>query len=452
MATVSSLGVGSGLDLNSILTQMMEIQRQPLYDLQSRQQAIQTQISDYGSLKSAVSTFQDAMDALTESDAFQLFQTSSSDESVFTATAESGAAAGNYDISVTQLAKAHKLASMRYADSDTATVGTGTLEITVGSDTMSLTVDSSNNTLEGLRDAINNASDNPGITATIINEGGGSRLMLSADESGTANAMTITNQSTVLGGMFDTTNDLDGDDGNNVAGQAELVSAAQDATFTIDSFSVTSSTNEVSDVIQGVTFNLMSEGDSTLSISRDNDAVTELAQNFVDAYNTLKDKMDSLRNGNLKGDYAVTQLERTISNQLSQAATIDSASHYLFEVGISRTQTGKLELDTEEFTSALESSTSFVASLFAEEDQGFAFRLSQAADTLLDETNGLFATREDSLNNRLDMLEESQARLERRLEDIEARYVKQFSALDTTMAQLTSTSNYLSSQLLSLMG
>ncbi|MCU7860875.1 MAG: hypothetical protein KZQ86_13830 [Candidatus Thiodiazotropha sp. (ex Lucinoma kastoroae)] len=172
-------GIGAGADWNGIINQLLQIESRPLTQLRSREQEINQQISDYGKVKSAVDTFKSSIVDLTSASGFAAFSTTSSDEAVLTVTADSTAVASRYDVVVTQLASHDKLASSAYADSSTA-VGTGSLSITVGGTTMNLTVDATNNTLAGLRDAINNASDNPGVTATILNETAGSRLILTS--------------------------------------------------------------------------------------------------------------------------------------------------------------------------------------------------------------------------------------------------------------------------------
>jgi flagellar hook-associated protein 2 len=450
MASIGSLGVGSGIDLNSILSQLMEVQRRPLYDVQAQQKTIKSQISDYGTLKSTVSVFQEALDKLKDADAFKTYTASSSDESVFTASADSTAATGSYNVNVTQLAQANKLASMRFADSTTATVGTGTLSVSVGADTMNLTVDATNNTLAGLRDAINGATDNPGITATIINEGGGSRLMLTSNETGLENAMVIANQTTAFGGMFDITNDQDGDDLNDVEGQAQQVSAAQDALFTVDSFSVSSATNSAADVIEGVTFDFASVGTSTLSIGRDDDSLAKLVEGISDAYNTMRGKISSLREGNLRTDSTLRQLDNMFLAEMTQSANLTGLTN-LFEAGITRDRYGKLNFDSAVFKEAMATNSTQVAALFTDEAEGFAVRLSSLAESVLD-YDGLFKTREEGLNSRLKSLQNSEDRINRSLVDMEARMKKQFSNLDTTMSKLSSTSNYLNSQLMAMMG
>jgi flagellar hook-associated protein 2 len=162
MATISSLGVGTGLDLESIVTGLMDLERQPLTRLESKQNIISAQISAYGSFKSKLDSFQTAMASLASASSFKVFQANSQDEDLFTATSTSAASAGSYDINVTQIASRDKLASSAYTDYNT-TVGEGTLSISVGGESFDVTIDSSNSSLAGIRTAINNASDNTGV-------------------------------------------------------------------------------------------------------------------------------------------------------------------------------------------------------------------------------------------------------------------------------------------------
>ncbi|MEO5341789.1 MAG: flagellar filament capping protein FliD [Gammaproteobacteria bacterium SHHR-1] len=442
MASIGSLGVGTGIDLNSLLSQLMEIERRPLYALQDKEKSIQSQISDYGSLKSSVSSFRSSVDRLKYESDFNAFKASSSEDGVFSPSVSGVATAGSYDIEVTQLAKSHKLASQRFAEDQT--LASGSLTLSVGDKSMSLTVDETNNTLAGLRDAINKSEDNPGVTATIINEGGGSRLMLSSNETGAENAIVITDQATTLGGMFDTTNDLDGDEGNNVDGQAEVVTTAQDAQFSVDSFQVTSASNSVEDVVQGITLNLATVGSAKLTVTQDLDKSTDLVQGMVDAYNKMRDKIESLQAGNLKGDSTLRQIDSMFITEMTKSADLNGLQN-LFEVGVTRTKEGRLSFDKDVYKTALEEKGDQVVSLFTDAEQGFAERLSGVANDMLS-YDGMFAVRNEGLDNRLQYLKSSQERMERRLEETEDRLVKKFTALDTTMSRLNSTSSYLSSQ------
>jgi flagellar hook-associated protein 2 len=188
---ISSPGIGSGLDINSIISKLMQLERRPLDNLEQKESEYQAQLSAYGKIKSSLSKMQTALDDLRFESRYLDSTASSSNEDAFSATADSSAAAGSYAVVVNNLATAHKVASATIADSETA-LGTGSLDISVGGDSFSVTIDSSNNTLSGIRSAINNATDNTGVTATIINDANGGHLVLSSDDTGTSNALGIT--------------------------------------------------------------------------------------------------------------------------------------------------------------------------------------------------------------------------------------------------------------------
>lgn len=431
MAGISSLGVGSGIDLNNILAQMMEAKRQPLYDLQSQQRSIKNQITDYGALKSSMSSFKDALDKLTKSSAFDAYKASSSDEKILGVSADSKASVGSFDVTVTQLATSHKLASRQFVNS-LDKPGAGTLSIEINGKTMNLTLDA-DDTLANLRDAINKHSDNPGVSATIINEPGGSRLMLTSKETGTENAMTFGGD---LADIFDT--------GNGAA----LVSAAQNAEFKIDSFEMTSGSNSVKNVIDGVTLDLKDLGTSKVSLTRDDEAVVKLVQSMVDTYNSMNTKIAALKSTSLKTDSSLNSIRSAFQMELSKPAQLDGLKN-LFEIGISSDRNGKLNLDTTKFKKALDENSGQVADLLGNETSGFATRLSSLAKNMMG-NEGIFKSREKGLNDRLKFLQDSESRMQLRLDDAQARMKKQFSNLDMTMAKLNSTSSFLSSQLMSM--
>ncbi|MCU7847151.1 MAG: flagellar filament capping protein FliD [Candidatus Thiodiazotropha sp. (ex Lucinoma kastoroae)] len=442
-------GIGAGADWNGIINQLLQIESRPLTQLRSREQEINQQISDYGKVKSAVDTFKSSIVDLTSASGFAAFSTTSSDEAVLTVTADSTAVASRYDVVVTQLASHDKLASSAYADSSTA-VGTGSLSITVGGTTMNLTVDATNNTLAGLRDAINNASDNPGVTATILNETAGSRLILTSQETGSANAVSVSM--------------VDGDDGNNSDanglsrmfhigaggdGLAEQVATAQDALLTIDGFSIQSASNAVTSAVSGVTIELVAAGSASIGIARDNSKIEEKVNQFVDAYNTVLDELDGLEVSSLGKDSSLRRMRQGFVNVLNQAATVDGADAHLFEIGITRDKFGKLSLDSGELSTALADDFDRVSQIIANETTGFATRFHTYADQLLD-LGGIIDSRDDSLNSQKRSLQNQIDRQELHMVNYEKILVNQFMSLDRTMSLLQGTSNYLTGQLSNL--
>jgi flagellar hook-associated protein 2 len=452
MPTISSAGAGSGLDVNALLTQLMAAERQPLVALQRKEAGVQAQISAYGTLRSALSSFQSATKALSDLDKFKIFKATSSDEDVLTATADAEAAIGTYTINnVTALAQHHKLASGSYAAA-TTTVGTGTLTITSNSESFNVTVDGTNNTLEGIRDAINNAADNVGVTATIISVTGGSRLVLTADESGASYQMTVA-----------VSGDGDGND-SDAAGLSNLiwssggtqrlsqVDAAQDAAFQVDGFAATSASNNVTTVIDGVTLTLKTTTATaqTVKLDRDVDAVTESINEFVEAYNSLVGTIKSLRTGDLAGDSTLITIEAGLRNVLNTpSGSLTGTFRYLSEIGVQLQKDGTMALDASRLDDAVETDFVAVADVFAKADAGYAYRLEDLAyDYLL--ADGIVDAREEGLGDRLELFQSRIEATERRLTIVEQRYRTQFAALDSLLGSMRSTSDFLTRGLASL--
>ena len=255
MALIAS-GIGSGLDIDNLVTQLVRVEGEaPSLRLNRREASFQSDLSAIGQLKAALSEFQSSLSGLKDVDGLQPRTASSSDSDLFTAIADNTAVAGKYSIEVLTLAQSEKVRSNSFTDSDTEVIGTGTLDISLGGTIFQITVDNSNNTLEGIRDAINAASDNPGITASIINVDGGPQLVLSSDSIGATNTITVA----VV--------DDDGSDGFDLtrldSANLTVAQAAQDATFILDGQLVTKGSNSFSDVITGLTIELKKEAVGT---------------------------------------------------------------------------------------------------------------------------------------------------------------------------------------------
>lgn len=432
---ISSPGIGSGLDINSIVSQLMAIERQPLNRLEADKRDLEAQLSAFGQLKSALSTFQGALSSLKTLDAFKVFTATSGDDTVFTATADSNAAVGVNNIEVVQLATSDKLTSVAFADTDTTTVGGAgdTMDITVNG--KSFTVNGGGLTLTQLRDAINNDPNNVGVSATILSETPTSnRLILTSNNTGAANAI-----STVFTGTLGT--DL---------GLTQTV-VPVDAQIKVDGFTVTRSSNVISDAISGVTLTLNKTTATgvtvPLTIARDPDTIKANVQSFVDAFNTLRSTFDSLRGNELQADSTLRSIESGIQDVLNTppSGLITSLS-YLSEVGVSIQKDGTLAFDGTVFDTAIANDFAGVADLFANDDQGFLFRLDSLVTGYV-QTSGLIDAREDGLNDRIDSVDDRIADMEFRLGLTEQRLRKQFTALDTLLGQLNGTSSFLTQQL-----
>ncbi len=444
---ITAPGVGSGLDVQSIVSQLMALERRPLEALARRQDQYEAQLSAYGQLKSALSSFQDAMDELGATDAFKIYAATSADESALEVSANSSASLGTYNVRVERLAANHKMASAEFADTTTfgGTAG-DSLTIQVGSTaTNSVTVDlSTAMSMEDIRDQINDAADNPGVTATIINgNNGNQKLILTADETGSSSAISLSYGGSIDASTFgmQTLNDIGGD------------LSLLDSEISVDGYSIMRSTNTLTDVIQGVTLGLQSARpgvDIQVTVERDISAVEESVQGFADAYNDLRSTIRSLREGQLEADSTLLSIERGLLGILNNPTASGTFSH-LTEIGVSIQKDGTMSVNNSRLGEALNTDYSGVAELFANADSGYAVRLGSLTGMWL-EDGGLIDSRTDGLDSRIEDLEDRQSAMDRRLAQVEARYLKQFSSLDSLMSQLQGTSSFLTSQLASLPG
>ncbi len=440
---ISSPGVGSGLDVNSIVDQLMAIESQPLNRLQSSKQDLEVQLSAYGTLKGSLASFQSALSDLKTLNAFEVYKADSADETAFTATADSSAATGFTDIQVVRLAEAHKMGSLAIADTDTTTLGGAGDQVTLTVNGNAFTVNGGGLTLAQLRDAINDAADNTGVSATIVRENSGSnRLVLTATETGNDNAISLSFTGTL---------------GSDL-GLTDINDPAQlDAELLVDGlYTITRASNTISDAISGITLHLKGETTAAvqLTVSRDTTGVTESIQAFVDAYNELQSTIDSLsgKGNDLEADNTLSSIENQIKAVFNTPpGAINSSFSYLSEVGVSFQRDGKLSLDSAALQNAIDNDFAGMAELFANDDQGYVFRVDALVSRFV-QADGLIGAREDGLNTRIDTVDQSILDMQYRLDMRRKGLLDQFTALDALMGDLNATSSFLTQQLASLPG
>ncbi|MDJ0805693.1 MAG: flagellar filament capping protein FliD [Gammaproteobacteria bacterium] len=439
MPTLSAPGIGSGLDIEGIINSLMAVEQIPMQRLQLESAGYLAKISAYGQLRSVLAPFQDAVDKLKSFDDFNPVIASSSD-AAFSASATTDAAPGNYRISVDAIAQAHKMGSASQTDPDTTTYGNAGDQLTISTSTGSFTIDYGGKTLSEIQTAINEATDNIGINAGIIRENDSSfYLSLTSEKTGLANAMSLSFTDSGGGAITDP------------FGFAQT-QAALDAQITIDDvYVVESSENTISDAIQGVTINVHSQSSGTgqLSISRDENAISEAVEELVDAYNEMREDFVELSLGELSGDGTLRMIENQIRTTLGSSAGAGGAYSYASQVGISFQKDGTLKFNSSKLSDAVETDLNAVAELFANDSQGFAFRLSGLLDNMLG-TDGVIDVREEGLNASIDSANDEIKQMQTRLEMVEARYRNQFTSLDLLLGELQATSSYVEAQLSSL--
>ena len=382
----------SSLDVNSIVTQLMAVERQPITKLASKEASYQAKLSAYGSVKGAVSGFQTALQGLNSASKFQTLTATPSDTSVFSASATSIAVAGTYSMEVTSLAQSQKLAAAGQTSS-TASIGsgasttvtfdfgtisggslsggtyTGASFTSSGNATQSITLDSSNNSLQGIRDAINAAKI--GVTATIINDGSGTpyRLALSSDSNGESNSMKIS----VSGDAA-----IDSLLAHDPAGTQNLseTATAQNANFSVNGVAVSKSSNTVTDVVQGVTLTLnkVTTSPATLTVARDTNSISSSISSFVKAYNDLASTLSSVsaydaanqKGAILQGDAAVRSLQTQLRGIIGSSVVGTPGNlTTLSSVGVAFQKDGTLAVNQTQLNSAMTNHFDDIASLFA---------------------------------------------------------------------------------------
>jgi flagellar hook-associated protein 2 len=452
MASIVSSGIGSGLDIAGLVKQLVTAEGQPAAArLDTQETDLQAKLSAFGSLRSAIANLQATIAPLKDAKNFQGRSVAVGDDSLLTATATSTAATGTFQIAVERLAQAAKLQSQQLGSADTV-VGTGTLTLKLGASTMTLNIDGTNDTLAQIRDAINGASGNPGITATIVTGVDGAHLVLTSSKTGAANAITVT-QSGGDGGLAP----LVYDPANNVTNMTQVQQAA-DARVVIDGIAAESPTNSVTSAVDGLTLNLLATSapntTTTVSVSLDQSGTTKAVNDFVKAYNALVNGLQNLASydatsktaGPLLGDSTLrdflTSLRRTISSTVG--GTTGSYNN-VAQIGIGFALDGTMTADPTKLADALNTQFDSVGQLFASTG-GVAKRL----DTLFSQyvsTGGLLDARTKGLQTSISEIGDQRTQLQTRLDALQTRLTAQFNAMDTLVAQLRSTSSFLTQQL-----
>lgn len=473
MPTTSSVGASGGLDVQGLVSQLMTLERRPIDKLNTQVASYQNKISSFGTLNGLVSGLQTALQNLNSN--FQGFTTAPSDASIFSASATGQAAAGAYTLDVANLARAQNLVAVGQASSTTAigngtattvtfdfgTISGGTLTSGVytgatftanGDGTKSIAIDGTNNTLQGIRDAVNAAKI--GVTATIVNDGSGTpyRLALTSEKSGVSNSLKITTSGG--DGAIDAL--LAHDPAGLPADQhLNQTAAAQNANFTVNGIAITSPSNTVTDAIQGVTLTLSkpTTAQANLLVERDTKAVSTAVTGFVDAYNALVSQLKSrsaygsstdTNKPALAGDGTVRlMLDQLhgIFNVGASGGTLTSLS----EVGITTKADGTLKLDSGKLNSALASNFSDVTNLFSSAT-GFATRLNAWSDAVL-APDGLIDARTKNLNTSIKGYNDQISRLEVRMATLKKQYTTTYGNLNVMLSNMSGTSAYLTQQL-----
>lgn len=471
-ATITSLGVGSGLDLNTMVTQLVAIERQPLTTMQTAASKLQAQVSSIGKIQSLLGTLQDASNALTSNSLWTRGTATSSDSSSVGVVAATNAGSGTYSVAVQSLASSQTLSSSAVFSKASDLVGSGTLTFTLGSwgsnptsfsaktgaTAVSVTA-TATDTVQTLRDKINAAG--AGVTATLVTDSSGVRLALQSSSSGVANGFQVTAA------------DADGSDTDAAglsrfaydptasAASMSLVQSAADAKASVNGIAVTSASNDLSGVVEGLTLTLSKVTATPVSIgvTADRDGVKTAVKAFADAYNALvtyiagqtKYNADTKVAGALQGDSAATGLQSRLRSLLAGGTNASTTFSQLSSVGLQAQRDGTLSVNDTLLTAATNNLPELKKAFAASDstvaaNNGFARRYADLATKALG-VDGLLTTRTEGLQKLISKNGDDQDRLNDRVDRFQARLIAQYTAMDAQVAKLNALNTYVTQQI-----
>ena len=485
---ISAAGVGSGLDVGGIISQLMAVERQPLSRLQTQQKSYQSKLSAFGQLQSAMSKLQDAAATLAKSSTFSATTASAGDSKAFAVSSTTSAQTGSYNIEVQQLARAQRVAT---SATTAPTVGEGTLTIDLGRYTdagfvaadggKAIKIDiaggsittqvgeydtegafvpdegsaktitlSGEPKLSDLRTAINNA--NVGVSAQVVNNGTVDQLVISSKETGAAQAFKLSGTGGLAGFSYDA--------GSATPGLT-TVQQAKDARLSIDGLAITRGSNTIADAIEGVTLTLAkpTEGETAVTVNRDDETAKKAIDDFAKAWNELNSLIRTQTSydaatkkaGTLNGDASVRSIQGQLRSVLANPLAGLGGATMLSDAGVSFKTDGSMSVDSKKLAEALADPSKKIGELFAGNGtvNGFAKTLETRVKDMLG-TDGLMSARTDGINRSIKSFDSRIESLEARLVRVEARYSAQFTALDAAMSSMNTTSAYLTQQLANL--
>lgn len=462
---ISSPGIGSGLDVNSIVTQLVSIEKQPLTALKTKAAGLQSQVSTYAAIKSQVSALGDAATALSTASDWGVFRATSTNASAATISTTSSATATSLSLEISTLARAQTAASRSLATDGTLGVAgdVGTLSIALGSwatgsfvDDGSLPVSVSINgddKLSTIASKINASS--AGVTATVMRTGTQERLVLRSSTTGEEAGFSVSASG------FSGLDSLSFNALNNPTGSTtgmELGQTGLNAVAKLNGLQFESATNTLTDVVPGVTIalNQITTSPIEITVSQDLEALQKKIQTFADAYTALnKTITDALRyvqggaSGPLQGDSTTMGLQRVLSSVLGSSSTGSTFSH-LTEVGLQRQKDGSLKVDTTKLATAMKDLPN-VQKLFTQNNgdtvtNGFGLKFKDFASGLIAST-GTITTKAAALQGAITRNTDEQDKVNARAARIETQLRKQYSDLDSRLVNLQGLNSYVTAQL-----
>ena len=459
--SVTSLGVGSGLDLETLVENMISVQRDTKVSAyEDKISDYESEVSAYGAIKSALEKFETSVENLADSDLFtgrtaSLTQPSNGD--IISVEADSDASNGSYNISVSQLAQGSRSVSAAGLFSSTddvvSSVG-GDLTFTAGDETFTISV-AAGTTLAELREQINDDQNNFGISANLVDDGSGNvYLTLNSDVTGDGNDLVITNTDESLDNVSSVATGA-GTAGLSIAAD----DAAQDAVINVDGIEIRSDSNTFEEAVSGLTIKTLevSETDAsgdpetaTATVDYDTETVKETLEGFVSAYNSLLSVFDTYTGTDkiLNGSSLIRGLEGGLNSDLMTIFDDAGSLSTIFDLGVEMADDGTLSLDSSAFSDAMDESYDDVVSLFSG-DNGLANILGDMVSNYTG-SSGLLSDMVDASQDSADKTEESLENFEYRMDLYEEQLRARFTTLDTLLASMNSNGTYLLTQLSSL--
>lgn len=455
MMSFSLTGLASGLDTATIISQLMQIERIPYQKLEQRQNTLSSQQSIFRNINTKLSALRTAAEELSMSFNFDLRSTTVSDESVVKATASEGVPEGSYVINVESLATRHSVASKAFSNLGEELNETLKITIAVGNESNIFTIDPDpdngltvEQALDQLRQKIN--ASGLDVTASLIttdDSQGIKRLVITSNKTGTANSISI-------------------DDENNQFEFEDSVKA-EDAIFKVNGVEIKSSSNEISEVIPGLSLTLMKAGETTIHVQRDVDKIVEKVEAFVKAYNdvisTVKSNLGKEKS--LQGDSTLRTLESHLNNLINRQVGNDpDALSFLFQIGLevdkgkvdASSMTGTISFDKERFKSAFAANPDEVIRLFTYQDKdhpdqnGIAVQFKNSLMEWTSYGTGILAMKIEGYTSEISLINQQMEAMETRLELKEQQLKRQFTAMESALIQLQNQQVWLASQIASM--
>ena len=451
MSSFNVSGLSTGVDYNDLIEKLIEVKRGPIKILESKKTDYSDKVTSYSDLSSKLSTLKSAVDNLKTERNFYVKNASVDDTTKLDASASGSAAIGNYTVEITTLASEEKEAHAGLAASSSVVNSSGSDKVfsyTYGSTTTSVTV-ADGTTLDQLKALINNDTNNPGVTATIVNDGVGGdnyRLMLTGNETGEDNTIAIDDTNTTLDGTGGTE--------NFESTAFTQTKQAADADFKVDGLQINRSSNSISDVIEGVTINLKQAASTgVISVTADSDGIKEQINTFVTAYNDIMDflatNMDYDEATGISGILSGESTARNVQTQLRSmiSGTVSGLSgdlSVLAQVGITTDyKTGNLVVDDTTLDDMLASNLDDIADLFTDNTNGIATKVYDYISNITSTVDGALSLREKGLNSIIDNITDTITRMEYRLDKTEDDLVRKFTSLEMLVSNFNTIGAYL---------